>query len=220
MKSIKDGSLYLVLTGGFGGGRDVLEIAGLAVSGGVDIIQMREKGKTPEELADSGNKLSGLCRANGVIFIVNDDPFLAKRVNADGVHLGQEDIEKYPLDMVREIVGKDRMIGLSTHSVPQFEEANKSDVDYIAFGPVFPTETKNYNVGTGDIQKVLSIADKPVVFIGGIDQGNVDMVLGKGARNIAVIRAIMRAEDIISAVREFKKKINSYAKKNDSQDKR
>ena len=173
------GSLYLVLTEAFGRGRPALDLARWAIAGGIDILQMREKDKTHRELLRLGKALASLCRATGVLFIVNDDPCLARRLRADGVHLGQEDKMRWPIREVRRIVGGRRLIGVSTHTVAQFQEANVSDVDYIAFGPIFPTQTKPYHIGTNAIGEVLATAMKPVVFIGGIHMSSVDEVFRK-----------------------------------------
>lgn len=209
MAKINDCSLYLVISEEYSIGIDTLKIAEEAVHAGIDILQMREKNKTKDELVKLGKKLSSLCKASETIFIVNDNPTLANEVEADGVHLGQEDIIKHPIKVSRELVGSDGIIGISTHSVEQFKIANDMDVDYIAFGPLFPTRTKDYSIGTNDIEKVLSIAVKPVVFIGGINLENIDEVLSKGAKNIAVIREIVQSDNIPESVDLLKKKINS-----------
>jgi thiamine-phosphate pyrophosphorylase len=148
-----------------------------------------------------------MCKEAGVKFIVNDDPVLAKKVNADGVHLGQEDLKKHSLKKTRELVGSDKIIGVSTHSIEQFKKANAEDFDYIAFGPIFPTKTKDYFIGTGDVETVLKSAKNPVVFIGGINLDNVDDLLKKGAKNIALIRAILEEADIKKAAENFKAKL-------------
>lgn len=200
--------LYLVITEKFGKGRSALEIAQAAIRGGVDMIQLREKDKPVDELIGLGRKLSALCKKNRVKFIINDDPVIAKMVEADGVHLGQEDIKKNPIDKTRRLVGRDKMIGVSTHSLAQFEEAKNGDFDYIAFGPIFPTETKDYHIGTGGIKDVLKITDKPVFFIGGIMLSNMDEILAEGGRHIALIRDIIRADDIEARAMEFKTRLD------------
>ncbi len=198
-KTIKNGSLYLVLSSEYRKDIKPVDIARQAIEGGVDIIQMREKSLAEAELISLGRQLSDLSSKREIIFIVNDDPNIAVECYADGVHLGQEDIKKYPIDKVRKIIGEEKIIGTSTHSVEQFEQANVSDCDYIAFGPIFSTKTKDYHIGPEDIERVLSVALKPVIFIGGISLDNIDDVLQKGAKNIAVIRSIMQAEDILRA---------------------
>lgn len=208
-RKIGDHSLYLIITEEYGQSRGALEIAELAIAGGVDLIQMREKNKAYRELVGLGKGLAGLCKKHDVTFIVNDDPILAEELNADGVHLGQEDMLSCPSVRAREILGRDKIIGVSTHSPEQFKKANEEDVDYIAYGPIFYTKTKDYFIGTGDISHVMKIAARPVFFIGGIDLSNIDRVLKEGARNIAVLRGIPEADDITRRTREFKERLTA-----------
>jgi thiamine-phosphate pyrophosphorylase len=168
---------------------------------------MRDKNKSGEELVRLGGELAGICKESKVKFIVNDDPAIAKEVGADGVHLGQEDLEVWDLEKTRALLGPDRIIGVSTHSPEQFKKANAEDIDYIAFGPIFPTKTKDYFIGTGDVEDVLRRAEVPVVFIGGINLNNIDELLRRGARNIAMIRAISEQDDIARAAASFKEKL-------------
>ena len=200
-------SLYLVLNEKYGKGRSAVEVATLAIKGGIDILQMREKEKSLDEMEELGKALLPLCRKHGVIFLVNDDPHLAHRLGADGVHLGQDDMERFPIEAVREIIGTDQIIGVSTHSIDQFDKANQADVDYIAFGPIFHTKTKDYFIGTKDIKTVITRARKPVILVGGITLENMDEVLREGGKNIAVIREIMEADDITAKTRQLKEKL-------------
>lgn len=213
MPKIKDYSLYLVISEEYGMGRSVPEIARLAISGGADIIQMREKDKARDGLVKLTCELSRLCREKRVIFIVNDDPFIAKESNADGAHLGQEDMLKYSITETRNILGKSKIIGVSTHSLSQLKSANEEDVDYIAYGPIFPTKTKDYFLGVKDIKEVLKIAKKPVFFIGGIDLSNLDEILEQGGKNIAAIRSIIQAEDIAARAKSFKDRLMEEERK-------
>ena len=201
---MKSKNLYLVLTSDCCGGRDPLHVAKEALKAGVDILQMREKNKSRPELLSFGKKLSHLCRESGALFIVNDDPLLAAELEADGVHLGQEDLLAFPLKETRSLLGRGKLIGLSTHSAEQFKKANKEDFDYLAFGPVFPTQTKEYFIGTNDLAEILEIASKPVVVIGGITKSNVSGLKALKVQNIAMIRAISEAENIAAAVRHFR----------------
>ena len=210
MKKITDYSLYLVTSAEYANGRSTYEIVEEAIAGGIDILQMREKHASREELISLGRKLAALCRKNNIIFIVNDDPHLAKAVDADGVHLGQEDMERFPLDETRKIIGEDKLIGVSTHSLEELQRAEKNNCNYIAFGPIFSTLTKDYSIGTENIEKAAATSNKPVIFIGGIDLDNIDLVLERGAKNIASIRAIVQAPDVRSKVKEFKERINMY----------
>lgn len=205
----RDGSLYLVLTEEYGRGRPALDLARRTIAGGIDVLQMREKDKSRRDLLRRGKGLALLCRANGVLFIVNDDPCLARRLRADGVHLGQEDKMRWPIREVRRMLGPHRIIGVSTHTVTQFREANASDVDYIAFGPIFPTQTKPYHIGTDSVAEVLAMAAKPVVFIGGIQKSNADELFGQGACHVAMIRDILEADDVEAQARWYRKRITA-----------
>lgn len=207
MKKIKDYSLYLIITEEYARGRDALEIAKSAIKGGVDVIQLREKKKSREEIIQTAKLLSALCKKSGVIFIVNDDPYIAKEAGADGVHLGQEDLARFPLDKVRDIIDCGKIAGVSTHSIEQFKEANTGLFDYISFGPIFPTRAKNYSIGMGHMGDILKTAASPVFFIGGINSSNMDQILKKGGRNIALIRAILEADDIEAMTKELKNRM-------------
>jgi thiamine-phosphate pyrophosphorylase len=198
--------VYLVLSSEYAGKRPVLEIAGQAIDAGIDILQMREKFLSEKDLMVLGEKLFSLCREKGIPFIVNDNPHTAKALNADGVHLGQEDIKRYSLGYSRSILGRDKIVGISTHSLAEFKIASSQDFDYIAFGPIFPTKTKDYHIGIDDIEEVLRVSSKPVIFIGGINISNIDKLIQKGVKNIAVIRAITEAENIPLAVKTLKKR--------------
>ena len=204
MRKIKDYSLYLVITEEYCLGRDPIEIAEQAIAGGVDIIQMREKHRSRSELIALGKRFAKLCKAGGVTFIVNDDPQLSREVDADGVHLGQDDVSHFSIRSARDIIGPGRMIGISTDSVTQFEKANAEDADYIAFGPIFSTTVKNYCVGTGSIKTILAAARKPVFFIGGITLATLAEALAEGVRNIALIKGIAEASDVKEATKRFK----------------
>jgi thiamine-phosphate pyrophosphorylase len=212
MPKINDYSLYLVISEKYSSGRKASVVAKEALAAGVDIIQLREKDKTSEELIKLAREISGFCKAKNKIFIVNDDPLITKETTASGVHVGQEDIKKTSLAQIRNIIGQDRIIGISTHSLSEFEKANESEADYISFGPIFPTPTKNYSIGTRDIKKVLAMTSKPVFFIGGINLSNIDELLNLGIRNIALIRAILKAEDIRRATELFKEKLREAAR--------
>ena len=166
---------------------------------------MREKNKSDQELLKLGKQLVKLCKENNTLFIVNDNPHLAKELDADGVHLGQEDIQKNPILKVRSIL-KNKIIGLSTHSLKQVKIADNLDIDYIAFGPIFKTQTKDYFLGTNQIKDVLNSTTKPVVFIGGINLDTIDQLIELGAKNIAVITAITKADNIQERVKQLKGK--------------
>jgi len=172
MRKIKEHSLYLIITEEYGRGRSAIEIAECAIAGGVDMIQLREKDKSSRDLIDMAKTFNGLCKKSGVTFIINDNPILAKEIDTDGVHLGQEDLEKFTIKKTRKILGNDKIIGLSTSTIEEVERAANEDIDYIGFGPVFPTKIKDKCVGTKNVEVILKTAGKPVFFIGGINITN------------------------------------------------
>ncbi len=207
MKKMRDTSLYLIITKEYCCGLSVLEVAKRAIAGGVDMIQLRDKNSRAEEVLNTAKALRKLCNDKAVAFIVNDDPVLARNVDADGVHLGQEDLLKFSVRQARDILGKGKIIGISTSSIEEIEKANGEEIDYIGFGPVFTTAIKQKCIGTGNAALAVKISRKPVFFIGGINIANIDELLAKGAKNFAVIRAITEADDVESAARLLKSKI-------------
>jgi len=214
MTKLKPINLYLVASQKYCQEKNILDIAQEAIYAGIDILQMREKSLERNQLLNLGKELAKLCKINQVMFIVNDDPGLAKTLDADGVHLGQEDILSFPIKEVRTILGQKKVIGLSTHSIKQVETANSFDLDYIGFGPIFSTKTKSYTIGTEEIEQALQISKVPVVIIGGITSENIRQVLNKGATNIAVIREIVQAKNVKEKVLQLKKIIKGQNDEN------
>ena len=162
-----------------------------ALAGGVDLVQLRSR-RSRSALLEAALPLIARCRAAGALFIVNDDPVLAVEVDADGVHVGQDDVA---VAAAREIVGPDRLIGLSTHSAAQIDAAD--GVDYIGVGPVWATPTKpDYEpVGLELVHYAAEHARVPFFAIGGIDSSNAGRVFAAGANGISVVRAIGEAND-------------------------
>lgn len=162
------------------------------VRGGAGAVQLRDKTATDLELVEQGKALLEITRAARIPLIINDRPEVAKAVNADGLHLGQEDGS---LKAARAIVGDRCFVGRSTHSEAQATAAEKEGFDYIGVGPVFATPTKPSYEAVG--LKLVSFAAKniriPFVAIGGIDASNIRQVRDAGARNVAVVRAVMGA---------------------------
>ncbi len=153
----------------------VVDVLHQAIAGGVDMVQLREKEMTPREFCEYAAPLVEICKRNNIKVVINDSVECAMALDADGVHLGQDDM---PVMLARKLVGRDKLIGLSTHSAEQAEDAACSGVDYIGFGPIFPTPTKGYVKGLGPEQLVLVRAgcELPVLAIGGIDADNVCLV--------------------------------------------
>ena len=166
---------------------------------GVTFVQYRDKGKTRREIYEEAVALRDLTRSFHAVFIVNDHPDIALAVDADGVHLGQDDL---PLEEARRIMGS-RIIGISTHSLVQAREAEAGGADYIGFGPVFRTTTKDAGFPKGvDILKIITQnVHVPVVAIGGIGFDSVAEIMSAGADCIAVATAICKGDITENAAR-------------------
>ncbi len=175
-----------------------------ALRGGVDIVQLRSKSLSDLELLKLGKEIRKLTLKFKKLFIVNDRIDLALAVEADGVHLGQNDL---PIKTARQMIGRrDVIIGCSTHSLKQAMQAEREGADYIGFGPIFETPTKpTYQpLGLDMIRQVMKQVRIPVVCIGGINRSNIAEVIGAGAEKIAVVRAIFAAADPCRAALELK----------------
>ncbi len=171
-----------------------------ALGGGVDIVQLRAKHASDQAVVESGRELRALCDAHAALLVVNDRPDLALACGADGVHLGQDD---EPVWSVRERVGDELLIGLSTHSPDQVDAAR--EVDYIGVGPVYGTPTKPGVAAVGlDLVRHAAHSAHALWFaIGGIDAASARDVAAAGARRIAVVRAICEARDPSAAARQL-----------------
>lgn len=183
------------------GGRPLAEVLGPALDGGVDLFQLRAKQAPDEAVLAAAAVARDLCAAAGALFFVNDRPDLAATAGADGVHVGQDDM---PVARAREIVGADRLVGLSTHAPADIDAA---DADLIGVGPVHSTPTKAGRpaVGLGLVRYAAAHARMPWFAIGGIDESNLAAVLGAGATRVAVVRAIAEAADPRGAARRLRK---------------
>jgi thiamine-phosphate pyrophosphorylase len=175
-------------------GRNPEAMLNAAMGGGALMIELRDRDHPRSVIQRSGQTYRRLSNTYSALFIVNDDPYLALELGADGVHVGQDDIE--PAE-ARRIMGADAIIGLSTHSREQIETAANEPVDYISVGPVWETPTKAGRPATGLklVRTAAKIAAKPWFAIGGIDADNVKSVADAGAERICVVRAIRDAEN-------------------------
>lgn len=176
------------------GGRDPEALLHAALGGGVDIVQLREKKLGRDEIERSAQTFRRLCDTYSALFIVNDDPYLARSCDADGVHVGQDDVAAAA---AREALGPEAIVGLSTHSEEQLAASGGQPVDYVSVGPVWETPTKagRPGVGLGLIEHAAANAPHPFFAIGGIDMANAAEVTAAGARRLGVVRAIRDAED-------------------------
>ena len=190
--------LYGITAENFSKGRSNYEIVTEMIKSGIKIIQYREKFKSLREKLEEAKILCELCKKNNVLFIVNDHVDIALMVDADGVHVGQEDM---PVSEIRKILGANKIIGLSTHSVEDADKAVLQDVDYIGVGPIFPTTTKDRTaVGIEYMEYVEKNINLPYIAIGGIKESNLSQVVEKGARRIALVSEIVGADDIVEKV--------------------
>lgn len=183
--------------------RSYLDIAAQAVEGGATMIQLRDKVAGPRQLLIEARRIARLCRARGVRFIVNDRLDLALAADADGVHLGQDDLPPWE---ARRLLGTDKILGVSTHSLEQGLRAVTQGADYLGIGPVFPTATKatGYDpIGIETIQQLRARVDLPIVAIGGITLNNIRKVIQAGATGVAAVAAIIGADDITAMTRAF-----------------
>jgi thiamine-phosphate pyrophosphorylase len=190
------------------------EIVRKMLAGRARIIQLRDKEASSRELLDAARACLKRTRAAGAKLIVNDRVDVVMTADADGVHLGQGDL---PVEEAREILGKEKIIGLSTHSIEQFRAALDTSADYIAVGPVYPTKTKENSdptVGLELVMEAKKLTDRPIVAIGGITLETAPQVVAAGADSVAVISALYPISglrdlsskpDITGSVRSFLK---------------
>ncbi len=175
------------------------------ISGGADIIQLRAKGISREAIFRSAEKILPICRSARIPFILNDFPEMAVELEADGVHIGQDDGS---IADVRKLVGEKMIIGRSTHSLAQAKQALADHADYIGFGPLFPTPTKAGRpaIGLDEVSKMEAEVGKhiPAFCIGGIKPGNLDLVLSSGARRCVIVSHLLLADDIAASTREMR----------------
>jgi thiamine-phosphate pyrophosphorylase len=182
-----------------------------ALRGGADLVQLRDKDASDDELLRFSAWVRERCAAHGALFILNDRPDLAVRAGADGVHVGQDDMT---VADARAIVGGDAIVGLSTHSIEQADAGSRSGADYIAVGPVHATPTKEGRPAVG-LDPVRFAAEHvramPWFAIGGIDAETVGAVAGAGARRAVVVRAIANAADPEAVTRELRAALSAGA---------
>ena len=171
-------------------------------------IQYRSKGNSRREIYETALRLVHRAHRSDALFIVNDHADIAVSTGADGVHLGQDDL---PLEHARKLLGPRKLIGISTHNLMQAKEAQAGGADYIGFGPVFTTTTKEagQEQGVGALAVVKEVVSIPLIAIGGITHATVREVLRAGADGVAVISAVLSADDIKSAAREMIREIQA-----------
>jgi thiamine-phosphate pyrophosphorylase len=196
-------SFYAIVDPAQARGRELGEIVRALLAAGVRLIQYRDKAASARELYARCRPPAEAVRAEGGIFIVNDRADVARAVGAGGVHVGQEDL---PVEMARRIVGPESWVGTSTHDLAQLAAADASTADYVAFGPIFSTRSKERPdavVGLEGLRRARQATRKPLVAIGGITPANARAVRDAGADSVAVIQGLLGASDLGERVGEF-----------------
>jgi thiamine-phosphate pyrophosphorylase len=189
------------------GGRAIEDVVGPALAGGVDMVQLRDKGLGDNGLRAAAAQFRKLADAHGALFVLNDRPDIAAEVGADGVHLGQDDT---PVAEARSVVGPDAIIGLSTHAPDQLDAGNESGADYLSVGPIEATPTKPGRPATGleYVRYAAAHATLPFFAIGGVTAQNIGAAVAAGARRAVVVRAIAEAPDPERAARELREALD------------
>ena len=198
-----DGDLYVVTDRQLTGGRPLRLVVEAALRGGARIVQLREKDLPPRELYPLALEMRQLTQAYGARLLINDRIDVALAVNADGVHLTTTSL---PASIARQVLGPGRLIGVSTHTRAEAQAAAEEGADIIVFGPVFYTPSKapyGQPVGLDALRAVRAAVKAPILAIGGIKLANLDQVLAAGADGIAVISAIISADDPAAATQDL-----------------
>lgn len=200
-RRLEDANLYLLLSKSLCR-HDWQKVLRDAITGGVRVVQIREKEMSDRELLEHARRVRAITSEFGTLLIMNDRPDLAVLCEADGVHVGQEEL---PVSDARRIVGPDKLVGVSTHSIEQARQAVLDGASYIGVGPTFVSGTKQFNefAGLAYIQQVAIEISLPAFAIGGIDAANVSQVIAAGARRVAISGAICRAEQPLSVAAQF-----------------
>jgi thiamine-phosphate pyrophosphorylase len=200
MTSLKDCRLYGIIDLGYVEACDAARIVEAMIAGGVDLIQLRGKNKSIGELVELSVELHELTAKSSTPLIVNDHAEIARQGPVDGVHVGQDDDS---IEIVRQKVARDILVGKSTHSLEQARAAEREGADYIGFGPIFATPTKpDYApIGLQDIRRVHTEVNVPIFCIGGINLDNLQSVIDAGAKRVVMVSALLKAHNIVDYAR-------------------
>ena len=194
--------LYVIIDTSVLGAGSYLEVAGQAIRGGAKVIQLRDKEADKKELLSIAHGLRDLCAEQGILFIMNDYLDMALAVDADGLHVGQDDL---PVSVARRLLPIDKILGCSARTVDKAVAAQSDGADYVAVGAMYPTlsKVKTELVGPERLRQIRQEVNLPVVAIGGINKDNVSEVTAAGADSVAVINAVLGAEDVEEAARQI-----------------
>ncbi len=198
--NLNDARLYGIIDLGYVEGPDAALVVEQMVEGGVDLIQLRGKGKSLDELAGCAARLHELTARSSTPLVVNDHAEIASRVLVEGVHVGQDDDS---IEVARRKAGRQIVVGKSTHSFEQALAAQREGADYIGFGPIFATPTKpDYPpIGLADIRRVHAEVGLPIFCIGGINIDNLQSVIDAGAKRVVMVSALLKAHSIVDYAR-------------------
>jgi len=204
---LEDARLYLMLIGSVLRERDHESSLRAALDGGIDMVQLREKEMTDREFFGLVELLRRICEEYGVICLVNDRPQIARAVDADGVHIGNDDL---PPQAARRVVGPGKIVGVTAHSLEEALAGQEGGADYLGFGTMFPTSTKvGLTIrGREEYARLGDQIDLPIFAVGGINLENLSELLEIGIRRVAVASAILQADDIAAAAAEFKERLS------------
>lgn len=208
MKFDKDSLLlYAITDRSWLNGRTLLEQVEETLKGGTTILQIREKDLDEASFKEEALQIKALCQKYNVPLIINDNVLLAKDIEADGVHIGQDDLA---LESARQILGPDKIIGVSVHNLEEAKKAYENGADYLGVGAMFSTNTKQdaTDVSFATLREICTLVDLPVVAIGGINQENIIQLTGSGIDGVAIISAIFASDDIEKATQQLKIKMN------------
>ena len=202
--------LYGILDTGYVASENMATMGRQLLQGGIQILQLRAKKSSEEEIVAMAQQILPVVRAAGGIFLINDHPHLVPIVGADGAHIGQDDMT---VGEARRLAGEKAIIGLSTHSLEQVERALSQQPDYIGFGPLFVTPTKpDYKaIGLSDIVKAQAIVPFPVFCIGGMTEKTLPQVVAAGACRVVLVSALLTAKDPCVKAREFLEMLQAHS---------
>lgn len=211
LENFKQVDLYPVITSTFCAGRPVLDVVRQVLIGGAKIIQLREKEMSKRALFELAQQVKLLADRQKALLIINDHLDVAMAVQADGVHLGQDDL---PVPAARQLAPQ-LIIGLSTHDAAEIEQARQVKPDYINIGPIFKTQTKAHAapaIGIAQLQRLVTQLTLPFTVMGGIKTDNIKEVIQAGAKKIALVTEVTEADDIVGTVRALRKKFTEHLK--------
>uniref|UniRef100_A0A832A3B7 Thiamine-phosphate synthase n=1 Tax=Desulfacinum infernum TaxID=35837 RepID=A0A832A3B7_9BACT len=203
-----DWSLYVITDAAVIGNRPLLHVVEAALRGGAGVLQYREKKKPTRRMVEEAAALAALCRRHRAVFIVNDRIDVALAVEADGVHLGQDDM---PVAVARRLLGPRRLIGVTVHNLKEIEEAQRGGADYISLAPVFATPTKPDHqtpMGVDGLKRLMEAVRCPAVAIGGINAQNIADVIRTGVDGVCVVSAVLGQDDPEEAARSLRRLID------------